>query len=158
MPLSRAFTAWKRYRGGQATPIWIASLSDSAIEKIPRETSNDYSPMWVGDKVPIPERPQRTYPVTLHASKNARTKQVTQAVRHTGMDFKSASAGPGAIVIEQFGQLQLVDLASNRLTPVNVTIAGDISELRSNMSIVASPTPIFRQPAHGHSSKPAAKS
>ena len=45
VPLSRAFTAWKRYRGGQATPIWIASLSDSAIEKIPRDTSNDYSPI-----------------------------------------------------------------------------------------------------------------
>ena len=29
VPLSRAFTAWKRYRGGQATPIWIADLANS---------------------------------------------------------------------------------------------------------------------------------
>ena len=128
VPLSRAFTAWKRYRGGQATPIWIASLSDSAIEKIPRDTSNDYSPLWVGDKVYFLS--DRSEPVTLYAY-DTRTKQVTQAVRNTGMDFKSASAGPGAIVIEQFGRLQLFDLASSRLTPVNVTISGDISELRS---------------------------
>ena len=92
VPLSRAFTAWKRYRGGQATPIWIASLSDSAIEKVPRETSNDYSPMWVGDKVYFLS--DRSEPVTLYAY-DTRTKQVTQAVRNTGMDFKSASAGPG---------------------------------------------------------------
>jgi tricorn protease len=29
--------AWKRYRGGQTTPIWIAALADSSVvEKIPR--------------------------------------------------------------------------------------------------------------------------
>jgi len=128
VPLSRAFTAWKRYRGGLATPIWIASLSDSSIEKVPRETSNDFSPMWVGNTVYFLS--DRSEPVTLYAY-DTETKQVTQAVRNTGMDFKSASAGPGAIIIEQFGQLQLFDLVSHGLSPVNVTISGDISELRS---------------------------
>src|SRR5260370_20470211 len=33
--------AWKRYRGGQAKPIWIASLADSGIQAIiPRDNSN----------------------------------------------------------------------------------------------------------------------
>ena len=128
VPLSRAFTAWKRYRGGQATPIWIASLSNSAIEKIPRDTSNDYCPMWVGDKIYFLS--DRTEPVTLH-SYDTKTRQVTQAIRNTEMDFKSASAGPGGIVIEQFGQLQLFDTASGKLSPVKVSIAGDISELRA---------------------------
>ena len=40
------------------------------------------------------------------------TKQVTEAVKSDGLDFKSASAGPDAIVIEQFGALKLYDLAS----------------------------------------------
>jgi tricorn protease len=40
--------AWKRYRGGQTKPIWIANLIDSGvIEKIPRDNSNDFNPMWV---------------------------------------------------------------------------------------------------------------
>ncbi|MCU1294920.1 MAG: protease, partial [Bryobacterales bacterium] len=43
--------AWKRYRGGQTTKIWIADLSDSSIVKVPRENSNDFNPMWVGDKI-----------------------------------------------------------------------------------------------------------
>ena len=134
VPLSRAFTAWKRYRGGQATPIWIASMSNSAIEKVPRDTSNDYCPMWLGDKVYFLS--DRSEPVTLY-SYDTKTKQVAQAVRNTGMDFKSASAGPGGIVIEQFGRLQLFDTASGRLTPVKVTIAGDIAELRSKYINVA---------------------
>jgi tricorn protease len=43
--------AWKRYRGGQTTPIWIANLANSSIEKIPRDNSNDSGPMWIGDKI-----------------------------------------------------------------------------------------------------------
>jgi len=51
LPLSPAFAAWKRYRGGRTTPIWIAALSDSRIEKIPRENSNDFNPMWIGNRI-----------------------------------------------------------------------------------------------------------
>jgi tricorn protease len=46
-----AYIAWKRYRGGLASPIWIATLSDSRIEKIPREDSNDHCPMWFNGKI-----------------------------------------------------------------------------------------------------------
>ena len=51
VPTNRAFFAWKRYRGGRTTPIWIAALSNSHIEKVPRDNSNDFCPMWVGDRV-----------------------------------------------------------------------------------------------------------
>jgi len=134
VPLSRAFGAWKRYRGGQATPIWIASLSNSRIEKVPREGSNDYCPMWVDDKIYFLS--DRTEPVTLF-SYDVKTKKVSQAVQNTGMDFKSASAGPGAIVLEQFGQIQLYDPAASRLTPLKITIAGDIGEMRQKYVNVA---------------------
>jgi tricorn protease len=53
------------------------------------------------------------------------------------MEFKSASAGPGGIVIEQFGQVQLYDLKSAKLSPVNITLAGDIAELRPKYVNVA---------------------
>src|SRR4030095_511423 len=43
--------ARKRDRGGQTTPIWIANLADSSIDKTPRDNSNDSEPMWIGDKV-----------------------------------------------------------------------------------------------------------
>jgi tricorn protease len=43
--------AWKRYRGGQTTPIYILRLSDLAVEKVPRENSNDSYPVWFGDTV-----------------------------------------------------------------------------------------------------------
>ena len=51
VPLNRAFSMWKGYRGGETTPIWIAKLSDSTIEELPRENSNDFNPMWVDDRI-----------------------------------------------------------------------------------------------------------
>ena len=127
VPRSRAFSAWKRYRGGRTTPIWVATLANSRIERVPRENSNDFSPMWVGDKVFfLSDRNNR---VSLF-SFDTKTKKVTQAVENRGMDFKSASAGPGAIVIEQFGRIQLYDLKTGQLSPVQITLAGDMTELR----------------------------
>lgn len=51
VPMPPAFQIWKRYRGGRTSPVWIAKLSDSSVEKLPRENSNDFNPMWVGQKV-----------------------------------------------------------------------------------------------------------
>src|SRR5580704_5033416 len=113
--------AWKRYRGGQTTPIWIADLKDSHIEKVPRENSNDFNPLWVGDTVYFLS--DRNGPVSLFAY-DTKSKQVTEAVKNDGLDFKSAAAGPGAIVIEQFGALKLFDLASRQVKPVNVRVEG----------------------------------
>ena len=42
---------WKHYRGGQMSYIWVASLSDSHVVKIPHQEANDRYPMWVGDTV-----------------------------------------------------------------------------------------------------------
>ncbi|HZE82441.1 MAG TPA: protease, partial [Candidatus Polarisedimenticolia bacterium] len=42
---------WKRYRGGKASRVWIANLSDLRLDQVPREISNDGNPMWVGGKV-----------------------------------------------------------------------------------------------------------
>ena len=60
LPISPAFEAWKRYRGGETTSIWLANLSDAKVEKIPRENSNDFNPIWIGDKVYFPVGSLRT--------------------------------------------------------------------------------------------------
>src|SRR5581483_5889164 len=127
VPIPRAFNAWKRYRGGMTTPIWLANLSDSSIEKIPRENSNDFNPMWVDKKVYFLS--DRNGPITLFAYDPA-TKKVTQLIRNEGLDIKSASAGPDAIVYEQFGALNLYDLKSGRTNKINVTINADILAVR----------------------------
>jgi tricorn protease len=119
--------AWKRYRGGQTTPIWIADLSDSSVEKLPRENSNDFDPMWVGQTVYFLS--DRNGPVTLFAYDTA-TKAVKQLVENNGLDIKSASAGPGAIAYEQFGTIYLYDLDSHASKRLDINVAADLPEVR----------------------------
>ena len=134
VPLFQWQEAWKRYRGGQTRKIWIANLADSTIVKIPRDNSNDFNPMWVGDRIYFLS--DREGPVTLFYY-DIKTAKVTRAIANHGLDFKSASAGPGAIVYEQFGELHLYDLKTGQTKAVPVTLAGDLPELRPHFVNVA---------------------
>jgi tricorn protease len=126
--------AWKRYRGGLASPVWIADLADSAIEKVPRDKSNDFNPMWVGDKVYFLS--DRNGPVTLF-SYDVGTKQVRQVLANQGADFKSASAGPGGIVYDQFGELHLYDFETDKTTRLEIRVTGDLAAVRPRFENVA---------------------
>ena len=125
MPYPNANQIWKRYRGGRTTPIWIASLSDASIEKIPRENSTDMSPMWVGDTVFFLS--DRDGPTTLY-SYDTRSKQVTKRIDNAGLDVKNASAGPGAIVYEQFGSIRIHDLTSGADATVPIHLEGELTD------------------------------
>ena len=117
------------------TPIWIANLADSVIEKIPRENSNDFCPMWLGDRVYFLS--DRNGPITLFAY-DTETKKVTEVIPNRGLDIKSASLGPDAIVYEQFGALNLFDLKSGKIRKVNVTINADQLAVRPRYEKVGS--------------------
>src|SRR5512142_2386620 len=127
VPTMQWQAAWKRYQGGQTTPIWIVSLADLKVEKIPRENSNDSDPMWVGDKIYFLS--DRAGPVSLFCY-DTKSKAVTQVVKSSGLDLKAASAGPGAIVYEQFGAIHLVDVASGKDERVPIRVSGDLPEVR----------------------------
>ena len=133
LPTSAAFTAWKRYRGGQTTRIWLADLATLALEKIPRENSNDFSPMWIGNKVYFLS--DRSGPFTLF-SYDLATKKVAESIPSKGYDIKSASAGPDAIVYEQFGSISIYDLKTGRTKPVEIRISGDIPTVRTSLEKV----------------------
>src|SRR5262252_949684 len=125
--------AWKRYHGGQTTPIWIADLKDSSIVKVPRENSMDHHPMWVGDTIYF--HSDRNGPVSLFAY-DTKTKQVSEALHSDGFDFKAATAGPDAIVIEQFGAIKLYDLKTHQAHNVNIRIDGDLASVRPHFAKV----------------------
>ncbi|MBS0417054.1 MAG: PD40 domain-containing protein [Proteobacteria bacterium] len=119
--------AWKRYHGGQTWPIWIADLKDSSVSKLPRENSNDYNPMWVGDQIYFLS--DRAGPVSLFVY-DAQKQQVSEALHSDGFDFKTASASADAIVIEQFGAIRLYDLHTHQASTVNIRVSADLPTVR----------------------------
>ncbi|HLK04549.1 MAG TPA: PDZ domain-containing protein [Candidatus Acidoferrum sp.] len=134
VPNLRWQEAWKRYRGGQTTPIYVVGLKNLALEKLPRENSNDDQPVWIGDTIYFLS--DRNGPVTLFAY-DTKTKQVKQVVENKGFDLKSVSGGPDALVYEQFGGIYLFDPKSGKSTHVDIKIAGDLPATRPHWVKVA---------------------
>ncbi|MGH9754483.1 MAG: S41 family peptidase [Blastocatellia bacterium] len=134
LPLAPAFAQWKNYRGGQLTKIWLANLSDSSVVEIPRTNSNDHNPMWIGDKVYFLS--DRNGRFTLY-DYDTKTKKVIQAIKNGDLDIKSASAGPDAVVYEQFGEIKLFDLKSGKTNKVNITLNADLPSVRPRYEKVA---------------------
>ena len=127
-----AFRPLRNYRGGTASPIWIADLGDSAITKVPRTDSNDFNPMWVGDTVYFLS--DRDGPTTLFAY--AEDKQVRRVLDPGDADIKSASACADAIAYDRFGTLHLFDLKTRKSSPLAVRVSADLPGVRPKMEKV----------------------
>jgi tricorn protease len=130
------YIAIKHYRGGNAAVIWIADLADSSVTRLPRETSNDFDPMWIGDRIYFLS--DREGPVTLFAY-DTKTQQIKSLFKNDGFDLKCAAAGPGAIVYEQFGSIHLYDLHSGKTHEVPITVAADMPQVRPHFEKITNP-------------------
>ena len=133
VPVNQWQRAWKRYRGGQTTPVWIADLADSSVEAVPRDNSNDNFPVWLGDRVYFLS--DRSGPVSLFAY-DTKTKLVSQVVKNEGLDFKWLTAGPDVLAYEQFGALFLYDPAAGTSKALQIGLAGDFPEVRPRFAKV----------------------
>lgn len=133
-PFDQWQPAWKQYRGGQTARIWIADLADSAVVPVPRDNSNDTNPMMIGNDVWFLS--DRDGPVTLYRY-DAAGRSVHRVLDNArGFGMASAAAGPGGIVIDHFGALELYDTASNTLARVPVTIHAERAALRPHFRAV----------------------
>jgi tricorn protease len=125
------YVAWRNYRGGLASSVWIADMKTLDVVKVPRDRSNDFSPVWVGKQVYFLS--DRNGAVSLFRF-DPSSKEVTEVVKNEGEDIRSASAGPGGIVYDRFGELFLYDSASGQTHQINVDVSADMPEVRDRIS------------------------
>jgi len=128
------FVSWRRYRGGRASYIWIVNLADLKVDKLPRTDSNDFAPMWIGDKIYFLS--DRNGPVTLFRYDPA-SKKVDELLKNNWKDIQYATAGPGGVIYEQFGQIHIYDIATQKEHQVPIEMAADLTEVRPHFSNVA---------------------
>ena len=133
-PVTKWQPAWKRYHGGQTTPIWIVNLKTLDLVKVPRDNSNDSDPVWVGSQVYFLS--DRNGPVSLFRYDTA-SRHVSQAVPNTGLDLKSVQAGPGGLIYEQFGSIHLLDTATSSDHLLSIQIHGDLPNLEPHRALLA---------------------
>ncbi|HKN68646.1 MAG TPA: PDZ domain-containing protein [Gemmatimonadaceae bacterium] len=128
-------SGWRHYRGGRTHPIWIMSLADYSVEKLPRANSNDADPMWIGNTVYFIS--DRNFTANLFAY-HLDSKKTEQLTRHDDFDIQNASAGPDAIVYEQAGYVHLFDTKTGQTKRLEIDVKGDLPWARPQMKRVAS--------------------
>ncbi len=128
-PFREAFHQWKHYRGGTFSRIWIMTLSDNSIERIPQPEGrcNDTDPMWIGSTVYF--RSDRNGEFNLF-SFDTETKQIKQLTDFKDFPVIMASSGQEKIVFEQKGKLHLFDIKSGDVNDLSIGVATDLLELR----------------------------
>ncbi|HWA84001.1 MAG TPA: hypothetical protein VG820_11225, partial [Fimbriimonadaceae bacterium] len=126
--------AWKRYRGGQTSPIWIGNMADSKVVEIPRKNSNDKDPMWVGNKIYFLSDRAGTFSLY---SYDTGSRSVKQLVKNDGFDIKSASAEGDEIAYEQLGSIKLFDVKTGQAHEVPIEVDADFPEVRTGFKEVA---------------------
>ena len=133
VPVRQWQAAWKHYRGGQTSQVWLVNMKTLDLEKIPRENSNDSHPVWLGSTVYFLS--DRNGPVSLFAY-DSKTKQVQQVLENHGLDLKTLSAGSGGLVYEQFGSLHLYDPGSRQDQVLSVSIHGELAALEPHLAAI----------------------
>lgn len=129
-----AFRPLRNYRGGTAAAVWIADLADSSITKVPRTDSNDFNPMWIGDRVYFLS--DRDGAATLFVYDPAK-KEVRRLVNPGRTEIKSASACADGIVYDQFGTLHFFDLKTEKSKPIPIRVTADLTAVRPKVEKVA---------------------
>jgi tricorn protease len=131
VPVRQWQAAWKHYRGGQTSQVWLVNMKTLDLEKVPRENSNDSSPVWLGTTVYFLS--DRNGSVSLFEY-DTKTKQVQQVLDNHGLDLKTVSSGFGGLVYEQFGSLHLYDPSSRQDQVVSVSIHGELAALEPHLA------------------------
>lgn len=129
-PLQDNFRQWKHYRGGTNSTIWIFSLQDKSIVKVPQPQggSNDAGPVWIGDHIYF--RSDRNGEFNIF-SYSITSKEVKQLTSFKDFPVVNMAGTNGKLVFEQAGYLHAYTLGNGSTGKLTIGIAADLLELRT---------------------------
>jgi tricorn protease len=132
VPIRRIEPAWKRYVGGNATPVWIVNLKTLDVVKVPRDNSNDSNPVWVGDSVYfLSDRDSTGTERRTGFAVPLRCGQPAGEPGHAQHEFRPevVPGRSGRLVYEQFGSIHLFDPAAKTDKIVPIQVHGELANL-----------------------------
>jgi tricorn protease len=125
----RNFRTWKRYDGGWAQDVYTYDFGTRALERITTWKGTDTAPMWYGRKIYfLSDRDAaRRENIWVYDIDSKEFSEVTHFTDYD-IDFPSLSAEQeraAGIVFQQAGRLWVLDLPSQQLHPLDVSVPDD---------------------------------
>jgi tricorn protease len=132
----RNFRTWKRYNGGLAQQVYTYDLDSHALTQITNWSGTNTSPMWAGRKI--------YYLSDQDANRRANiwvydldTRQTREVTHFSDYDIDFPALGDGGIAFQQGGKLWMLDLPTERLHEVPVSVPDDNPRTRPHVADVA---------------------
>ncbi len=123
----RDFRTWKRYDGGLAQDIDIYDLQSHQLKHVTQWPGTETSPMWSGRTIYFlaDHDTNRRRNLWAYDTASGEFRQVTHFTDYD-VDFPSLGTGPaGGIVFQQGGRLHVLDLPSEQMHDLDVTVPDD---------------------------------
>ncbi|MGH8220766.1 MAG: S41 family peptidase [Steroidobacteraceae bacterium] len=129
----RNFRTWKRYQGGWAQDVYTYQLAAKKLTRITNWKGTDTAPMWYGHRIYfLSDRDaRRRRNIWAYDLDSRQFHEVTHFVDYD-IDFPSLSpaedtpnAGAAGIVFQQGGSLWVLDLPSEQLHRLEVSVPDD---------------------------------
>ena len=120
----RDFRTWKRYDGGLAQDVWTYDFATRKRDRITDWKGTDTSPMWSGRHIYFlsdrdPSRRRNIW------SYDQDTSQFRQITHFTDDDIEFPTLGDTGIVFQKADRLYVIDLPSETVHQLEVTIPDD---------------------------------
>jgi len=129
--IPREMRTWKRYEGGMAQDVWVATFATGTITKITDWPGTDQFPMWMGDRIYYnSDREDGTLNIWSCAPDGGDLRRMTNFKDY---DVKFPSSGDGLIVFQNGAGLKVLDTAGGAVRDVPITIPSDRRHVRSGL-------------------------
>ena len=120
----RNFRTWKRYTGGLAQQVYTYNFDDKQLKKITDWKGTSTAPMWYGRKIYFlsdrgANRRENVWVYDLD------THQSHEVTHFTDYDIDFPSLGNNGIVFQDGGSLYVLDLPSEQLHQLHVSVPDD---------------------------------
>ncbi len=125
---------WRRYRGGQTTPIWLIDLSDYSHVEIPHENASDLCPVWMDDTVYFLSDRNRNMNLFAY---NVSSGELKQIVDNGEYDIENLSGDAVHLVYESFGDMYILDPENGKPEKIDVRVPGELRHIRSHYKNVS---------------------
>jgi len=120
----RNFRTWKRYDGGLSQELDLYDFSSKQLTEIAPFQGTSTDPMWYGNTIYFLSDRDVSRRANLWAY-DLTTKAVRQVTKFTDYDVDWPSIGDNGIVFQQGGSLYVIDLPSEELHKLDVTVPDD---------------------------------
>jgi tricorn protease len=131
----RNFRTWKRYNGGLAQQVFTYDFNSRALNQITTWSGTNTSPMWYGRKIYYLSDQDKNRRANIWVY-DQDTRQSHEITHFTDYDIDFPALGGDAIAFQEGGKLYRLDLPSERLAEVPISVPDDNTRTRLRVDAV----------------------